>query len=178
MNIFNAWCDGSCDNLNPQRPGGSAYIILDTNGQEIKKASKGFMHTSSNRMEILAIISIVNSLPTNSTVKVHSDSMYSINVLSGKWKASQNLDQINKYKNLCTSKNIKVEFVWVKGHNGDKYNELCDQMARSEYNKAKKSIPKSKTKPKKKKLHTWTNELEEQYYNQITTKGRRKKMKT
>ena len=40
---FIAFSDGSCDNLNPLRPGGSAYIILDTDGNVIKKVSKGFI---------------------------------------------------------------------------------------------------------------------------------------
>lgn len=175
---FTAYSDGSCDNLNPQRPGGAAYIIFDNNGQEVKRASKGFMHTSNNRMEILAILSIVNSLPCNSSVTIYSDSQYSINVLSGRWQASQNLDQINRYKNLCSSRNIKVNFVWVRGHNGNEYNELCDKLARSEYKKMKKISPKPKAKaiPKrgKKVSDKWTNELEEQYYNCITTRGRRK----
>ena len=183
---FIAWTDGSCDNINPQRPGGSAYIIFDSNGQEVKRASKGFKGTSNNRMEILAIMSVVNSLPKNSSVKIHSDSQYSINVLSRIWRASENLDQITRYWDICRDKNLNVEFQWVRGHDGNVWNELCDKMARSEYakmrNEAKpKETPKpKKTKPETKKQKakdTWTNELEEQYYNQVTTKGRRKKTK-
>lgn len=181
---FNAWTDGSCDNLNPRRPGGAAYIIFDDTGNEIKRNSKGFVGTSNNRMEILAIMSVVNSLPNNSNVTIHSDSQYSINVLSGKWKASENLDQINRYNQICLTRNIKVDFVWVKGHDGNPYNELCDALARKEYNNMRKSSSnpkqnksKPKSKPKKKvkgKASRWTNELEEQYYSCITTKGRKK----
>ena len=172
MNNYIAYSDGSCDNLNPKRPGGAAYIIFDKDGQEIKRASKGFMGTSHNRMEILAIMSIVNSLPSNSTVKIHSDSQYSINVLSGRWIASENLDQIRRYWNICSANNIKVDFVWVKGHNGNEYNELCDQMARAEYSKmietAQKPESKTKSKRGRKPKPTWTNELEEQYNRLIT----------
>ena len=169
---FIAYSDGSCDNLNPQRPGGAAYIIFDSEGNEIKRASKGFVGTSNNRMEILAIMSIVNSLPPNSSVTIYSDSKYSINVLSGKWLASENLDQINRYRIICVTNNIKVTFQWVRGHAGDQYNELCDNMARSEYSKMLKKV--SKPKKKKPKQSTWTNALEEQYYSCITTKDRRK----
>ena len=170
---FTAYSDGSCDNLHPKRPGGAAYIIFDKDGQEVKRASKGFMGTSNNRMEILAIMSIVNSLPPLSSVTIYSDSQYSINVLSGKWKASENLDQIKRYKGICLTKNIKVNFVWVRGHNGNQYNELCDQMARNEYNKMRKTASKVKKKAK----HLPSNVLEEQYYRQITTKRGRKKTK-
>lgn len=177
---FIAWSDGSCDNRHPLRPGGAAYIIFNSIGQEIKRKAKGFKGTSNNRMEVLAILSIVNSLPYNSSVTIHSDSQYSINVLSGKWCASENLDLISKYRTLCFSRNIKVDFIWVKGHEGNEYNEICDKMARGEYIKIKKQFskdnPKSKAKIKQSKK-TWTNELEEQYYSCITTKGRRKKVK-
>ena len=68
---FIAYSDGSCDNNNPSRPGGAAYIIMDTEGNIIKKKSKGFKNTTSNRMELLAIISVVNSLPNNSFVTIN-----------------------------------------------------------------------------------------------------------
>lgn len=177
MQMYNAWCDGSSDNKNPLRPGGAAYIIFDSQGNEVKRMSKGLTHTSSNRMEILAIMSIVNSLPPNSSVTIHSDSQYSINVLSGRWRASENLDQISRYRSICAANNIKVDFVWVKGHNGNPYNELCDQMAREEYEKLRGSSPKPKSKRKKKELPKSNSMLEEQYYSQITTKGRKKRTK-
>lgn len=177
-----AYSDGSCDNLNPKRPGGSAYIIFDSTGKEIKRASKGFLNTTNNRMEILAIMSIVNSLPPNSSVTIHSDSQYSINVLSRIWQASDNLDQITKYWDLCRDKNINVQFVWVRGHDGNEYNELCDKMARGEYHNMLKTTKQKSQKPKKitpkKKKSNCTNKLEEQYFSQITTKGRRKGTKS
>lgn len=132
---FTAYTDGSCHNLHPERPGGAAYIIFDSEGKEIKRASKGFMKTSNNRMEVLAILSVVNYLPPNSHVTIHSDSQYSINVLSRRWQALENLDQITKYWKICKDKHLDVKFVWVKGHDGNKYNEECDQMARAEYAK-------------------------------------------
>lgn len=143
---FLAWTDGSCDNKNPDRPGGAAYIIFDKDGKKVKKKSKGFTGTSNNRMEILAIMSVVNSLPKNSFVTIHSDSKYSINVLSGKWRARENLDQITRYRTICTANNIEVKFVWVRGHRGNPYNELCDKMAREEYKKSKGRSRKKRSK--------------------------------
>ena len=150
-NSYSAFTDGSSDNKNPLRPGGSAYIIFDCQGNEIKRASKGFKNTSNNRMEILAIISVVNSLPYGSSVTIHSDSQYSINVLSGRWQASMNLDQVALYRRLVAERNIKVTFEWVRGHNGDVYNELCDQMARGEYQKMLGKGEKVKKKSRRKK---------------------------
>ena len=148
---YSAWCDGSADNKNSLRPGGSAYIIFDSQGNEVKRMSKGFTNTTSNRMELLAIVSVVNSLPYGSSVTIHSDSQYSINVLSGKWHASENLRQIELYRKLVAERNIKVTFEWVRGHNGDVYNELCDQMARGEYQKMLGKEEKVKKKSRRKK---------------------------
>ena len=150
-NSYSAFTDGSSDNKNPLRPGGSAYIIFDSQGNEVKRASKGFVRTSNNRMEILAIISVVNSLPYGSSVTIHSDSQYSINVLSGRWQASMNLDQVALYRRLVAERNIKVTFEWVRGHNGDEWNELCDQMARGEYQKMLGKEEKVKKKSRRKK---------------------------
>ena len=151
MSSYSAFTDGSSDNKNPLRPGGSAYIIFDSQGNEVKRASKGFIGTSNNRMEVLAIISVVNSLPYGSSVTIHSDSQYSINVLSGRWQASMNLDQVALYRRLVAERNIKVTFEWVRGHNGDEWNELCDQMAREEYQKMLGKGEKVKKKRTKKK---------------------------
>ena len=150
-NQYQAWSDGSSDNKNPLRPGGSAYIIFDSQGNEVKRMSKGFMGVTNNKMELLAIVSVVNSLPPNSSVTIHSDSQYSINVLSGRWRASENLKVIILYRRLVAEKNIKVTFEWVRGHNGDVYNELCDQMARGEYQKMLGKGEKVKKKSRRKK---------------------------
>ena len=177
---FIAYTDGSCDNLNPARPGGAAYIIMDTEGNIIKRNSKGFKNTTNNRMEMLAIISVVNSLPNNSFVTINTDSEYCIKaLLSNQPKA--NLDLINKYYSLRQQKYVTVFLHHVKGHSGNRYNEECDKMARSEYSKMavnspkpRKVKPKSKARPNK---GLSPGELEERYYSCITTKGRRKPVK-
>lgn len=176
-NKYVAYTDGSALNTGSKHPGGSAYIIFDDIGTEIKRASKGFLNTTSNRMEILAIISVINSLPNGASVTIHSDSQYSINVLSGRWRASMNLDQITLYRKLVSEKNINVDFVWVKGHNGNQYNELCDKMARKMYNKMLNPLTQLKARAAGKTLLTATS-TEMEACSQITTKGRRKKMKT
>lgn len=48
----------------------------------------------------------------------------------GRWK--RNKDGTKKYKELFDklSKNVSVRFIKVKGHSGDKYNDLADQLAK------------------------------------------------
>ena len=135
MSSFVAYTDGSNDNNNPRRPAGAAYVILDCNGVEVHRASKGFVGKTNNEMELLAIISAVNWIPQGSSIVVHSDSQYAIKVLNGDNKAKKNLNLIELYKKVSDGK--KVSFEWVKGHSGSLWNELCDKMAKEEYMKMK-----------------------------------------
>ena len=120
-----AYTDGGCQNTSIYGEGGSAYIILKDD-KIIKTASKGFLNTSNNRMEILAIMSAVASIPEEAQVTIHSDSQYAIYTLTGRWKAKTNIDLIQKYRELA--KKRVVSFVWVKGHNGNMYNEMVDEL--------------------------------------------------
>lgn len=126
-----AYTDGSCDNLSPYGEGGSAYILIH-NGSIIKEAKKGFVGTTNNRMEMLAIISAVKSTPKGADLSVYTDSQYCITSFTNVKKPKKNLDLINLYHH-CAAHLGSVEFIWVKGHNGDKYNELVDSMAFSAY---------------------------------------------
>lgn len=125
MADYVAYTDGSCD-CPGTRCGGSAYIILQDDNI-IKEAHKGFLNTTNNRMEMLAIISAVYSVPEGSSITVFSDSQYAINIFSGKWKAKTNTDLVRRYSSISCTRNISLR--WIKGHNGDKYNEMADQLA-------------------------------------------------
>lgn len=130
-----AYTDGSSNNNSVNREGGAAYIILSENGEIIHRASKGFKNTTNNRMEVLAIISAVNFCPEETELTVYTDSQYAITVLGNRTKKQNlNMDLILKYR-IISRKLKSINFVWVKGHNGDKYNEMVDQMARNEYAK-------------------------------------------
>ena len=123
---YTAYTDGGCRNLSVYGEGGSAYVIIHE-GEVVKKASKGFVHTTSNRMEMLAIISAVNSVPEGSHLRIFSDSKYAISTLSGFWMPKVNTDLVSLFKER--SKRLgSVRFKWLKGHNGDKYNEMVDAM--------------------------------------------------
>lgn len=146
MNIENtyiAYTDGSCDNLSPYGEGGSAYVILK-DGWVVKESQKGFVGTTNNRMEMLAIISAINSLPKGSSITIYTDSQYSILAFTKVKKAKKNLDLINLYHH-CAAKLKNIEFVWVKGHNGNKYNEIVDSMANSAYREMVKKYNLPKT---------------------------------
>lgn len=126
-----AYADGSCDNLSKERAGGSAYVILK-DGEIVKMKNHGQLNTSNNRMELLAIISAVNACPDGSFIDIYTDSQYCILVLSKSYKPKKNPDLYELYKK-CVVHVGGVRFHWVKGHDGNTYNELADQLAYGAY---------------------------------------------
>ena len=135
------YTDGSCDNLSYHKAGGSAYIVVNTSTGEIEKAKTYHrLHTTNNRMEMLAIVSAVNACPKGSTIEIRTDSMYSIKMFQNtKWKITKyvkNPDLIQKYRDCAMGK--KVILTWVKGHNGDDLNEQADCLAFGAYEQALK----------------------------------------
>ena len=126
-----AYTDGSCDNLSHTKAGGAAYIILK-DGEILKMKNHGQLNTSNNRMELLAIISAVNACPDGACIDVYTDSQYCILVLSKSYKPKKNPDLYELYKK-CVEHVADVRFHWVKGHDGNKYNEMADELAYGAY---------------------------------------------
>ena len=107
--------------------GAFAYVILQ-DGELLHKHAEKIEHETNNRAEIKAILYGVQALPNNSEVEVFSDSQYALGVLSGRYRAKKNPDLVEEYKRMVVGKNIKASYTWVRGHNGDKWNEVCDQL--------------------------------------------------
>ena len=139
-NVYDCYTDGSCNNLSANKEGGAAYLIL-LNGKEILRRSKALIHTTNNRAEMLAIISAVKRCPIGADIVIHTDSKYAIFSFGHRKRISdsvKNSDLIHLYRKEAAQK--KVTFEWVKGHNGDRYNEIVDSMANGEYNIMKESL--------------------------------------
>jgi len=115
------------------RPGGWGFISIENN--EEWHVSGGELNTTNNRMELKAVIEALQCCDHYNDFHIFSDSMYVINCASGKWKRKKNIDLWEEYSRSSHGKNIK--FTWVKGHSGDKYNELVDKLARDESEKIK-----------------------------------------
>jgi ribonuclease HI len=129
---------GACPN-----PGKGGYgIILSWNGIR-KEFSKGYKHTTNNRMELRGVIAGLEKLKTTSVVHIYTDSKYVINGIEKgwalKWKSKNwyrnqtekaiNVDLWSRLLDLVAKH--EVTFTWVKGHNGHPENERCDQLASS-----------------------------------------------
>lgn len=129
---FKIYTDGSCW-PNPDGVGGWAYKVMSKESSYSDSGGENF--TTNNRMELMAIIMALESLPDNSNVEVHSDSKYCVNSVNHwiygwvdkNFEDVKNADLMKRIYGLLL--NHKVKAFWVKGHNGHSDNEEVDKMA-------------------------------------------------
>jgi ribonuclease HI len=143
--IISVYTDGSCINHGKGKGEGSfGYVIsAKRNGKEILKgfSSKKYSGTTSQRMELSAIIEALNMIDPGHTINVYSDSQYCVKginewldgwILTHRLKSRQNNDlwsNFIKVRKKHLTNGSKLNFTWVKGHNGNRLNELADKLA-------------------------------------------------
>ena len=113
--------------------GAFAFIILNENEQEVRRYAQKIVNETNNRAELLAIMAGVYNVPDDATyVMVYSDSQYALNTLFGTWKREANKDLFEVWENrvLVARPRGILNHEWIRGHSGNEYNELCDQMCK------------------------------------------------
>jgi ribonuclease HI len=151
MNRIRIYTDGGCSG-NPG-PGAWAYLIL-AQGEEIKRA--GFVaQTTNNRMELQAVIQALQVVQSDASLRtsgldLFTDSQYVKNGIS-QWihnwikngwqtRSKQAVKNQDLWKQLLDlSSPLKIDWHWLMGHAGDRYNEACDRLVRQAI-KLKKNI--------------------------------------
>lgn len=118
-------------------PGNGGYGVVMMSGKHKKEISEGFRLTTNNRMELLSVIVALESIKNPAdNVQIFSDSKYVVDSVEKKWvfgwqkkgfKGKKNVDLWKRF--LVIYPKHKVKFNWVKGHAGNKYNEICDTLA-------------------------------------------------
>ena len=78
-------------------------------------------------MEMTAVIKGLEAVDASAKVLISSDSTYVINTMTKGWKRKANHDLWEQLDRLAGSRN--VSWRWVRGHNGDRGNELADALA-------------------------------------------------
>ena len=131
---------------NPDGPGGYGSVLeyVDTKGElHVKEISRGYVRTTNNRMELMAVIAGLEALNRPCEVEVYSDSQYVVNAFNQHWvdgwikkgwKRGKNepVKNVDLWKRLLEAKEKhSVTFHWVKGHDGHPQNERCDELATS-----------------------------------------------
>ena len=146
MSIF--YVDGSCNgNGNAKNIGGFGVIQLDDEGNFVNAYARRNENTTNNREELRAILRVMliaaahqQSGWTQPPI-VYSDSAYCVNTFNDwmfRWAANnwiksdgkipENLDLIQAYYEHYMS-GYRIDLRKVKGHAGDKWNELADALA-------------------------------------------------
>jgi|UniRef100_UPI003FEEE8CA ribonuclease HI len=141
MKKLDIYTDGACSG-NPGKGGWGAVLVYKGAEKEISGAEK---QTTNNRMELTAVIKALQLLKEPCEVNLTTDSKYVCDAVNKGWvygwkkkgwiksdkKPALNVDLWEKL--LEQLKIHDVTFNWVKGHNGHPYNERCDKLAVSEY---------------------------------------------
>ena len=136
MDHVEMFTDGACSG-NPG-PGGWGVVLRSKNTE--KELSGAEKDTTNNRMEMMAVIAGLEALKRACRVTVTTDSQY---VMKGMtewlpgWKArnwrtasKQPVKNADLWQRLEKAINPhKVEWQWVRGHNGHAENERADQLA-------------------------------------------------
>jgi ribonuclease HI len=125
------------DGASQGNPGPGGYGIVLISGARRKEISKGFRHTTNNRMELMSVIEALKALKKNNLdITVYSDSRYVVDAVNLGWVFNWQRKGFNKKKNSdLWQKFLQVyaihrpKFKWIKGHNANPENERCDELA-------------------------------------------------
>ena len=130
--------DGSC--LGNPGPGGWAALLRY--GEKEREVVGGEAQTTNNRMELMAAIAALEVLTEGCEVTLHIDSQYVRQGITEwmpgwvkrGWKTAggdpvKNRDLWERL-HAATGRH-KIDWKWVKGHNGDPDNERVDVLARN-----------------------------------------------
>jgi len=131
------YTDGACRG-NPG-PGGWGAILKS--GARERELSGGELHTTNNRMELMAAIRALEALNRPCRVELHTDSQYLRNGISEwlvgwktrGWKTAAKTPVKNEdlWRRLDEARaRHTVDWRWIKGHNGHPMNERADSLAR------------------------------------------------
>ncbi len=137
------YTDGACSG-NPGEGGWAAILIY--NGFE--KVVSGYnKETTNNRMEVFAVIMGLRQLKERCNVTITSDSTYVVDTFlqnridnwkKNNWRtaAKDDVKNVDLWKSLLFELDKhEFNFVKVKGHSDNEYNNRCDKLARDEIKK-------------------------------------------
>jgi ribonuclease HI len=135
--IIEIFTDGACSG----NPGPGGYGAILKYGDLIKEVSGCENDTTNNRMELMSVIAAFRQLKKPCIIKVISDSAYVVKGMTEWMPGWIKKNWVNSRKEPVLNRDLwelllnlsaphQVEWIWIKGHNGHKENERCDELAR------------------------------------------------
>lgn len=129
------------DGASSGNPGPGGFGVVLISGRHRLEKSEGFRLTTNNRMELLGVITGLEALKiAGSKVVVYTDSKYVADSVVKGWVFQWESKGFKKKKNpdlwirfLKIYRKHKVRFVWIKGHDNNTENEICDRLAVNAY---------------------------------------------
>jgi len=135
--MIKIYTDGSC--LSNPGNGGWAAIINDDG--KILKISGSEKSTTNNKMELMAPINALKKIDPNKDIEIYTDSKYVkqgitewiYKWMKNNWKTSKKENVKNKelwIELYDLTKSLKIEWKWIKAHDGNPINEEVDLLAK------------------------------------------------
>jgi ribonuclease HI len=136
MDKVEIYTDGACRG----NPGPGGWGALMVAGKHTKEIFGGEPGTTNNRMELTAVIEALNALKRPCDIVLHTDSQYvqkGITEWIQGWKArgwktaaKQPVKNADLWQALDVAQaKHRVDWRWVRGHNGHDGNERADELA-------------------------------------------------
>lgn len=162
MIMFKIYTDGSTlGNGKEENYGSWAYTIHNSKGELLGTGFDSEINTTNNRMELVAIIKALTSLPIQSAtddeiIEVYTDSAYVHNCYKDKWYIKwQNNGWVNSKKEPVKNQDLweilipffkkeNIHFQKVKGHENCVENNYVDNLAVTEATRRKNSLEGNK----------------------------------
>lgn len=159
MSTIRVFTDGACS----QNPGPGGWAAIFCMPESSESLSGNDTDTTNNRMELTAVNEafreIVNAeYKEHTRFEIHSDSAYVVNSINKCWldgwakrdwktSAGDDVKNIDLWKTCLklikrskATANVEVVLIKVKGHAGNMFNEMADELAVSESMKAKAKL--------------------------------------
>lgn len=146
------YANGACAQHNGNGAGGWGALIIES-GIE-KQIYGGDSSTTNNKMEMTACIEALKALSEKSIVNIYTDSKYIVDGITmwvKGWKKNgwmtkedkpvKNRELWQELDHLCNFHNVKWQ--WVRGHSGNRGNEIADMLAVRGKEEQKEIIRKS-----------------------------------
>lgn len=123
------YTDGSSTGRS-KREGGWAWVLVK-DGVMQAECFGGEAEATNNTMELRAAIEGLAYILENGIkeqVTLISDSMYVLGIATGEYTPHKNIELAKVLRDLFI--HLKAESRWVKGHSGDEFNEVADQLSK------------------------------------------------